>query len=194
MVAAVEVALEDSFVPVVRLSQIFKYYGSGETLVKAVDGVSIDIYPGEYVAIMGASGSGKSTLMNIIGCLDIPTKGKYELDGIDVSNLDESALAIVRNRKIGFVFQSFHLLPRLTVLENVLLPQRYAAQEDPEAEKRARELLERVGLSHRIDHLPGELSGGQLQRAAIVRALLNQPALLRADIVHDPHMKSWNHM
>ena len=108
--AAAEVALADNLVPVVRLSQIYKYYGAGETLVKAVDGVSIDIYPGEYVAIMGASGSGKSTLMNIIGCLDIPTKGKYELDGIDVSNLDETSLAIVRNRKIGFVFQSFNLL------------------------------------------------------------------------------------
>ena len=181
MVAAVEVALEDSLVPVVRLSQIFKYYGSGETLVKAVDGVSIDIYPGEYVAIMGASGSGKSTLMNIIGCLDTPTKGKYELDGIDVSNLDESALAIVRNRKIGFVFQSFNLLPRTSAFSNVELPLVIRGFKKSERNEMVNKALAQVGLSDRGHHESSELSGGQQQRVAIARALVSNPSLILAD-------------
>jgi putative ABC transport system ATP-binding protein len=130
---------------------------------------------------MGSSGSGKSTLLNILGALDKPSAGSYRLNGIEVGEMDDDAASALRSRQIGFVFQSFHLLPRLTVLENVLLPQRYLPEQDPEAPQRARALLERMGLGHRIDHRPGELSGGQLQRAAIARALLNQPSLLLAD-------------
>lgn len=165
----------------IELRDIRKSYKQGGNEIRALDGVDISIAKGEFVAIMGPSGSGKSTLLNVLGALDKPDSGTYHLENDEIASMDDDASSDLRNRRIGFVFQSFHLLPRLTVLENVLLPQRYAAQEDPEAEKRARELLERVGLSHRIDHLPGELSGGQLQRAAIVRALLNQPALLLAD-------------
>jgi putative ABC transport system ATP-binding protein len=130
---------------------------------------------------MGPSGSGKSTLLNVLGALDKPDSGTYHLEQDEIGSMDDDASSDLRNRRIGFVFQSFHLLPRLTVLENVLLPQRYAEQPDPEAENRARVLLERIGLGQRMGHLPGELSGGQLQRAAIARALLNQPALLLAD-------------
>ena len=149
--------------------------------IHALDGIDLRVAPGEFVAIMGPSCSGKSTLLNVLGALDRPDTGRYRLDEDEVSALDDDAASDVRNRRIGFVFQSFHLLPRLTVLENVLLPQRYARRPDPGAAARAVALLERIGLGQRTGHLPGQLSGGQLQRAAIARALLNQPALLLAD-------------
>ena len=165
----------------IELSQIRKTYRQGGSEIHALDGIDLHIAPGEFVAIMGPSGSGKSTLLNVLGALDRPDAGRYRLAQDELSALDDDAASDVRNRRIGFVFQSFHLLPRLTLLENVLLPQRYARVPDPQAEQRARALLERIGLGQRIDHLPGQLSGGQLQRAAIARALLNQPALLLAD-------------
>lgn len=165
----------------IELKNIRKCYKQGGNEIRALDGVDLSIARGEFVAIMGPSGSGKSTLLNVLGALDKPDSGTYHLESDEIAGMDDDASSDLRNRRIGFVFQSFHLLPRLTVLENVLLPQRYAAAVDPEAESRARQLLERVGLAQRLDHLPGELSGGQLQRAAIVRALLNQPALLLAD-------------
>ncbi|PWF41576.1 ABC transporter ATP-binding protein [Massilia glaciei] len=165
----------------IELSNIRKTYRQGGNEIRALDGIDLAIAPGEFVAIMGPSGSGKSTLLNVLGALDRPDSGRYRLASDEVSALDDDAASDVRNRRIGFVFQSFHLLPRLTVLENVLLPQRYAKVADPQAPSRARALLERIGLGKRMDHLPGELSGGQLQRAAIARALLNAPALLLAD-------------
>ena len=165
----------------IELQQVVKSYRQGGNEIRALDGIDLHISAGEFVAIMGPSGSGKSTLLNVLGVLDRPDKGRYFLESDDISVLDDDAASDVRNRRIGFVFQSFHLLPRLTVLENVLLPQRYAKTIDVNAESRARALLERIGLAQRIDHRPGELSGGQLQRAAIARALLNQPALLLAD-------------
>jgi putative ABC transport system ATP-binding protein len=165
----------------IELRDIRKTYRQGGNLINALDGIDLRVAPGEFVAIMGPSGSGKSTLLNVLGALDRPDSGRYLLDSDEVSALDDDAASEVRNRRIGFVFQSFHLLPRLTVLENVLLPQRYAAQADPGARARAVALLARIGLGERSDHLPGQLSGGQLQRAAIARALLNQPALLLAD-------------
>ncbi len=165
----------------IQLSGIHKHYQQGGNRIRALDGIDLAIAAGEYVAVMGPSGSGKSTLLNVLGALDPPDSGSYTLDGEEVSRLGDDAASDLRNRRIGFVFQSFHLLPRLTVLENVLLPQRYAAHADPDAPARARRLLDRIGLAERIDHRPGELSGGQLQRAAIARALLNQPALLLAD-------------
>ncbi|MES3024189.1 MAG: ABC transporter ATP-binding protein [Pseudomonadota bacterium] len=165
----------------IELSNIRKTYRQGGNEIRALDGIDLAIAPGEFVAIMGPSGSGKSTLLNVLGALDRPDSGRYRLASDEVSALDDDAASDVRNRRIGFVFQSFHLLPRLTVLENVLLPQRYAKLADPKAPARARALLERIGLGQRMDHLPGELSGGQLQRAAIARALLNEPALLLAD-------------
>lgn len=157
-----------------------RYAMSGQT-VQALAGVDLTIGRGEFVAITGASGSGKSTLLNVLGCLDKPDAGRYRLDGVDVAELDDEATSQVRNRRIGFVFQSFHLLPRLSVLENVLLPLRYAREGDAGAPARAEQLLSRVGLSERMQHRPNELSGGQMQRAAIARALLLQPALLLAD-------------
>jgi len=165
----------------IELSGIRKTYRQGGSDIHALDGIDLHVAPGQFVAIMGPSGSGKSTLLNVLGGLDRPDSGRYRLAQDEISALDDDAASDVRNRRIGFVFQSFHLLPRLTVLENVLLPQRYARQPDPQAPERARALLERIGLGHRVDHLPGQLSGGQLQRAAIARALLNQPALLLAD-------------
>jgi putative ABC transport system ATP-binding protein len=157
-----------------------RYVMSGQT-VRALDGVDLHVGRGEFVAITGASGSGKSTLLNILGCLDHPDAGSYRLDGVDVAGLDDEATSELRNRRVGFVFQSFHLLPRLTVLENVLLPLRFCAQPDPGAEARAAALLQRVGLGDRTGHRPNQLSGGQMQRAAIARALVMQPALLLAD-------------
>ena len=169
--------------PVIQLTDIHKIYRTGEVDVHAVRGVSLDILPGEFVAIMGSSGSGKSTLMNMIGALDRPTNGKYLLDGIDVSTLDRNALADVRNEKIGFVFQGFNLLSRTTAEENVEMPMLYNHHRVPAAEQRARarRSLELVGLAQRADHKPNQLSGGQQQRVAIARALVNQPSLLLAD-------------
>lgn len=165
----------------IKLSQIRKTYKQGGNEIRALDGIDLHIASGEFVAIMGPSGSGKSTLLNVLGALDRPDHGSYLLNKEDISVMNDDAASDIRNRNIGFVFQSFHLLPRLTVLENVLLPQRYSNSPDAHAETRARQLLERIGLATRMDHRPGELSGGQLQRAAIARALLNQPALLLAD-------------
>ena len=168
---------------VIRLEEIHKVYRTGEVDVHAVRGVTLDILPGEFVAIMGSSGSGKSTLMNTIGCLDRPTGGKYLLDGIDVSLLDRDARAQIRNDKIGFVFQGFNLLSRTTALENCEMPMLYNHRRVPSHEQRERALksLELVGLAARADHKPNQLSGGQQQRVAIARALVNQPSLLLAD-------------
>ncbi len=169
--------------PVIKLEDVHKVYHTGEVDVHAVRGVSLEIAPGEFVAFMGASGSGKSTLMNILGCLDRPTQGRYLLDGIDVSQLDRDELADIRNRKIGFVFQGFNLLSRTSALENVELPMLYGAQHlsHQEKDERARSALEVVGLAARAQHHPNQLSGGQQQRVAIARALVNQPTLLLAD-------------
>ncbi len=169
--------------PVIKLENIHKIYRTGGVDVHAVRGVSPEILPGEFVAIMGASGSGKSTLMNIIGCLDRATEGRYLLDGTDVSQLDRDQLADIRNQKIGFVFQGFNLLSRTTALENVELPMLYLHRHLANRERRERAMraLELVGLAPRAEHHPNQLSGGQQQRVAIARALVNQPALLLAD-------------
>ena len=168
---------------VIQLEDIHKTYHTGDVDVHAVRGVTLPIAPGEFVALMGASGSGKSTMMNIIGCLDRPTRGRYLLDGIDVSELSRDELADIRNQKIGFVFQGFNLLSRTSALENVELPMLYTRQRLPGASQRERALqaLETVGLADRADHKPNQLSGGQQQRVAIARALANQPSLLLAD-------------
>jgi putative ABC transport system ATP-binding protein len=169
--------------PVIKLADVHKTYQTGEVEVKAVCGVSLEIFQGEFVALMGASGSGKSTLMNIIGCLDRPTQGRYLLDDIDVSQLNRDELADIRNQKIGFVFQGFNLLSRTSALENVELPMLYTRQRLTGESQRERALkaLATVGLGERADHTPNQLSGGQQQRVAIARALANQPALLLAD-------------
>ncbi|MGI2261257.1 ABC transporter ATP-binding protein [Shewanella sp. GXUN23E] len=164
----------------ITVNGLTKSYCMGETEVRALKGVSFDIQANEFVAIMGPSGSGKSTLMNIIGCLDRPSSGSYCLNGHEVALLDDDALSAARNRDIGFVFQSFHLLPRLSALENVLLPLRFARPPAGD-EAHARALLERVGLGTRMEHRPNQLSGGQRQRVAIARALVNRPAILLAD-------------
>jgi putative ABC transport system ATP-binding protein len=168
---------------VIQLQDIHKTYHTGEVDVHAVRGVTLDIAQGEFVALMGASGSGKSTMMNIIGCLDRPTQGKYSLDGIDVSQLDRDELADIRNQKIGFVFQGFNLLARTSALENVELPMLYTRQRLSGSSQRERALkaLDTVGLADRADHKPNQLSGGQQQRVAIARALSNEPSLLLAD-------------
>ena len=168
---------------VVKLEDIHKIYDSGEVQVHAVRGISIEIQTGEFVAIMGASGSGKSTLMNLLGCLDRPTRGRYLLDGTDVSALDRNDLADIRNRKIGFIFQGFNLLSRTTALENVELPMLYGIQHASrhQMRERAQRCLEIVGLANRAGHYPSQLSGGQQQRVAIARALVNQPQVLLAD-------------
>ena len=167
--------------PVIALQKVAKTYGSGDTVVHAVAGVDLIVQRGDYVAIMGTSGSGKSTLMNIIGALDAPTSGRYELDGVDVRKLDERQLSFVRNRKIGFIFQSFNLIPRTTALANVELPLAYARVHSAERRRRAEEALVRVGLADRMDHRPNELSGGQQQRVAVARAIATNPVLLLAD-------------
>jgi putative ABC transport system ATP-binding protein len=168
---------------VIKLESIHKIYHTGEVDVHAVREVSLEIQRGEFVAVMGASGSGKSTLMNMLGCLDRPTMGRYLLDGTDVSQLERDQLADIRNEKIGFVFQGFNLLARTSALENVELPMLYVHRRIPGSEQRERALkaLEIVGLAQRADHHPNQLSGGQQQRVAIARALVNQPALLLAD-------------
>ncbi|MFC3716271.1 ABC transporter ATP-binding protein [Luteimonas soli] len=165
----------------IELQQVHRRYAMSGQTVHALAGVDLRIGAGEFVAVTGPSGSGKSSLLNILGCLDHPSSGRYLVEGRDVATLDDEASSDIRNRRIGFVFQSFHLLPRLTVLENVLLPLRFHREPPAEAPRRARDLLERVGLGERGGHRPGELSGGQMQRAAIARALLLQPALLLAD-------------
>ncbi|MEY3298964.1 MAG: hypothetical protein RLZZ597_2224 [Cyanobacteriota bacterium] len=167
--------------PVIRLENLSRIYGSGEAVVRACDQVNLAIYSGEYCAIMGQSGSGKSTLMNLIGCLDRPTSGRYWLDGMDVSKLGKTRLTRIRNRKIGFIFQRYELLPNLTALENVILPMMYAGLGRAQRRKRAIQALTYMGLANRIDKRPSQLSGGQQQRVAIARAIVNQPALLLAD-------------
>jgi putative ABC transport system ATP-binding protein len=167
--------------PVVSLREVSKVYGAGDIAVAALRSVELTVEPGEYVAIMGASGSGKSTMMNIIGCLDEPTSGTYELQGHDVSGLDEDTLALVRSRLIGFIFQSFHLIPRMTAAANVELPLLYGGVGRDERLERVREVLDLVGLSDRASHRPNELSGGQQQRVAVARALTMSPPLLLAD-------------
>jgi putative ABC transport system ATP-binding protein len=168
---------------IIKLEEIHKIYQTGDVEVHAVRGISAEVHAGEFVAIMGASGSGKSTLMNIIGCLDRPTRGRYALDGTDVSELDRDELADIRNQKIGFIFQGFNLLSRTSALENVELPMLYLHRNLSSREQRERAVnaLETVGLAERADHHPIQLSGGQQQRVAIARALVNQPALLLAD-------------
>lgn len=169
--------------PVIKLVDLHKTYQTGEVEVKAVRGVSLEIQPGEFVALMGASGSGKSTLMNTLGCLDHPTSGEYLLDGVDVTQLGSDQRADLRNQKIGFVFQGFNLLARTSALENTELPMLYQRQrlQTHERRERALEALEKVGLAGRADHHPNQLSGGQQQRVAIARALVNRPAILLAD-------------
>lgn len=166
---------------IIRLESITKVYGAGETEVRALDGVDLVVNPGEYCSIMGASGSGKSTMMNMIGCLDRPTSGQYFLDGVDVAQLSDTELALVRNRKLGFVFQQFHLLSQVSALENVMLPMVYANVPVKERRERGKAALERVGLGDRIHNKPTQLSGGQQQRVAIARAIVNEPVLLLAD-------------
>jgi len=166
---------------VIRVEDVHKYYDLGETRVHALRGVSLEIQRGEFVAIMGASGSGKSTFMNMLGCLDRPSSGRYLLEGIDVSEHDKKALALIRNQKIGFVFQGFNLLARTTALENTELPALYTKISKVEREKRAAEALAMVGLANRADHYPSQMSGGQQQRVAIARALVNRPPMLLAD-------------
>ncbi|MBR5720391.1 MAG: ABC transporter ATP-binding protein [Bacteroidales bacterium] len=164
-----------------RLENIVKDFHMGDIVVNALRGVSLTVRKNEFVALMGPSGSGKSTLMNIIGCLDTPTSGKYYINGKDVSNISDDALADIRNNEIGFIFQTFNLLPRSTALENVMLPQIYAGVPKSERIKNAKETLMKVGLGDRMEHHPNELSGGQKQRVATARALINNPSIILAD-------------
>jgi len=167
--------------PVIELQDIQRYFKMGNETVKALRGINLDIDKGEYVALMGPSGSGKSTLMNIIGALDTPTAGKYHLNHQEVEKLSDNQLAKIRNKEIGFVFQTFNLLPRTTALENVALPLIYAGKSKAQRTKRAKEVLKMVGLADRMTHKPNELSGGQRQRVAIARALVNNPSIILAD-------------
>ncbi len=181
--AAAAAALDPSQ-PVIRIRDLHRVYRMGGSEVRALDGISLDVHRGEFLAVMGPSGSGKSTLMNIVGCLDRPTAGSYLLDGVEISNLDRDRRAEIRNDKIGFVFQNFNLLARTNALENVELPLLYSAKTsltDAERRERARRCLERVGLAQRWDHTSAQLSGGQQQRVAIARSLVNDPAILLAD-------------
>lgn len=167
--------------PVIKLQNVKKIYEMGSQQVRALDGVTVSINPGEYVAIMGPSGSGKSTMMNIIGCLDIPSEGSYILNSNQVSEMDDDELAAVRNREIGFIFQTFNLLPRVNCLQNVELPLIYSGISRSKRRELSEEALRNVGLGDRMDHKPTELSGGQRQRVAVARALVNKPAILLAD-------------
>jgi putative ABC transport system ATP-binding protein len=164
-----------------ELRTIAKSFANGSEIVHALKDISLTIQENEFVAFMGSSGSGKSTLMNILGCLDTPNAGQYLLNQKDVASMDDDTLSAIRNQHIGFIFQTFHLLPKLTALENVKLPLRYADVSDEEADKRAHELLDKVGLGHRKTHKPNEMSGGQRQRVAIARALVNKPTVVLAD-------------
>ncbi len=166
---------------IINLVDITKYYKVGTQTVKALNGITLDIYKNEYVALMGASGSGKSTLMNMLGCLDTPTSGEYILNQKDVSKLDDNRLAEIRNKEIGFIFQTFNLLPRSSALENVMLPLVYAGFNKSIRIDKAKKTLDDVQLSDRIDHKPNELSGGQRQRVAVARALVNDPSIILAD-------------
>lgn len=165
----------------IEFQNVFKIYQMGDEVVRAADGISMKICQGEFVSIIGPSGSGKSTCMNIIGCLDVPTKGHYLLDGIDVSKLNDNRLAEIRNTKLGFIFQQYNLLPKLTVQENVELSMLYAGVPKSERKKRAKEVLTRVGLEKKLKNLPSQLSGGQQQRVSIARALAGNPAVILAD-------------
>ena len=166
---------------VANLSNVSKFYGKGSIEVKALDGLNLKVNQGDYLAVMGASGSGKSTAMNILGCLDRPSEGSYELNGKSVEKLDDDLLADIRNKELGFVFQQFHLLQEVSALENVMLPMIYACVSPLERKERAEKALERVGLKNRMRNMPNQLSGGQQQRVAIARAIINQPSLLLAD-------------
>lgn len=167
--------------PIIKLDNIIRNFPLGTEVVKVLRGISLEIQKGEYVALMGPSGSGKSTLMNLLGCLDTPTKGTYILNGTNVSHLSDNQLAEIRNQEIGFVFQTFNLLPRSTALDNVALPMIYAGKPESERMTRAKEILKDVGLSDRMDHKPNQLSGGQRQRVAVGRALVNHPSIILAD-------------
>ncbi|GIV32331.1 MAG: macrolide ABC transporter ATP-binding protein [Saprospiraceae bacterium] len=167
--------------PVISVRKLTKIYQMGAAIVKALQGIDLDVFKNEYIALMGPSGSGKSTLMNLIGCLDTPTSGEYYLNGVNVSTMDDSELAAIRNKEIGFVFQTFNLLPRLTALENVALPLVYAGKGKKERLEKAAAVLEAVGLADRMHHKPNELSGGQRQRVAVARALVNDPSIILAD-------------
>ena len=173
--------MEISKKAVITLEGITKTYVNGKLTVPVLHGIDLSIYEGEFTSIMGPSGSGKSTFMNILGCLDRPTSGSYRLDGEEVAHLEDDELAYVRNKRIGFVFQSFNLLPKLTALDNVALPMVYAGVSKAERKARASQLLTELGLGTRLDHMPAELSGGQRQRVAIARALANDPAIIMAD-------------
>jgi len=168
-------------IPIIRLRDVAKYYRMGDETVKALDGINIDIYEGEFVAIVGPSGSGKSTAMNMVGALDFSTKGEIYLDNTNIEKLEESDLAQVRGRRIGFVFQTFNLINTLTAVENVMLPMIFQGVAYEERYERAKELLTKMGLEHRLDHLPNELSGGERQRVAVARALANDPEVILAD-------------
>lgn len=167
--------------PIIELKEVWKVYQMGEVTVNALRGLNIQIYPGEFVAIIGPSGSGKSTAMNMVGCLDAPTKGDVKLDGQNISHMSESSLAQVRGRKIGFVFQQFNLIQSMTALENVMLPITFQHKNQKEREEKAMELLKLVGLEDRANHKPSELSGGQQQRVAIARSMANEPEVILAD-------------
>ncbi len=167
--------------PVAQLIHVSKVYGSGDTEVRALDDLSLTVQQGDYLAVMGASGSGKSTAMNILGCLDRPTAGRYLLNGTEVDSLDDDELADLRNQQLGFVFQQFHLLPQLSAIDNVMLPMIYARVPPGERRRRALAALDRVGLSNRLENKPNQLSGGQQQRVALARAIINEPAMLLAD-------------
>jgi putative ABC transport system ATP-binding protein len=166
---------------VAELIHVNKIYGSGDTTVHALNDLCLAVNNGDYLAVMGASGSGKSTAMNILGCLDMPTSGSYHLNGVPVETLSDNELADLRNQKLGFVFQQFHLLPQLTAMENVMLPMIYAGVPAEQRRQRAKLALEKVGLAHRLDNRPNQLSGGQQQRVAVARSIINGPSLLLAD-------------